>query len=346
MSTLSSAEKKALKKQQNQLEVKDICVNCEQFIALDQRFCSHCGGKRIYNKLTWHNLLEDFVDRFFNLENSFLKTFVAMFRQPEDVIGGYINGMRKKYLPAFSYFAIAITIAGFFGFVLKNYFLEDVVLSSIQTPMTLNANPEMANFQENINQDMIGSTRDYLSWVTDNQTLIYVMIIPLLAIISRLVFWNYKKYNLVEHLVIYLYAYSHIAMITTTVSLMLIWNSTAYKWWGLITFPIMIFYVGWVLKRLYKMDASSVILKTGLFGVLLGFIIIISFIPILVINVSSIIKGEDVDGVFAKAMKMGFDSEMRKAEQKTKHDSIKKDSLKRLEFELEITPDMIKNRPQ
>ena len=106
------AEKKAIKKQDSLLEVKDSCINCSEHIVLDQRFCSHCGGKRIYNKLTWRNLIEDFVDRFFNLENSFLKTFIAMFKQPEDVIGGYMNGMRKKYLPAFSYFAVAITVAG------------------------------------------------------------------------------------------------------------------------------------------------------------------------------------------------------------------------------------------
>lgn len=342
MGKITRAEKKAKRKEKNLLEVKDSCVNCDKNIALDQRFCSYCGGKRIYNKLTWRNLLEDFIDRFFNLENSFIKTFVAMFRQPEDVIGGYMNGMRKKYLPAFSYFAIAITVAGFFAFVLKNYFLDEVVALSVQSPASLGM-PAGSEFEQEFNNEIAETVTQYLNWVADHQTLIYIAIIPFLGLISRAVFWNYKQYNFVEHLVIYLYAYSHIAMITTTISLLFIWSPTIYQIWSFMTLPIMIFYVGWVLKRVFSLDVASLILKTVLFGVITGFLITSSFLIMVIINIRAVIQGEEVDGIFGKGLKSGFEKGKRLEQER---DSLKIDSLKRLENTLEITPDMIKNRPQ
>ena len=337
MSKLSRAEKKALKKQQNQLEVKDTCVNCEQFIALDQRFCSHCGGKRIYNKLTWRNLLEDFVDRFFNLENSFLKTFVAMFRQPEDVIGGYINGMRKKYLPAFSYFAIAITLSGFYSFILKGWFLQEFI--SAQSSFY---GADMASVQVEMTETITNTMMEY-------QSIYMFLSIPIMALISKLVFWNYKNYNLVEHFVIYLYTYSHISIISVTLNLLFIWNTTLLFGVSIVTVLLLFVFTAYVLKRLYQLDNASVILKSSLFLVVMLVFSCFSMFPLAIYGAmqgAKIAKGEtkdfDENSLMGKMLKPAIDQ----AERKKALDSIKQDSLKRLEYELEITPDMIKNRPQ
>ena len=337
MSKLSRAEKKALKKQQNQLEVKDTCVNCEQFIALDQRFCSHCGGKRIYNKLTWRNLLEDFVDRFFNLENSFLKTFVAMFRQPEDVIGGYINGMRKKYLPAFSYFAIAITLSGFYSFILKGWFLQEFI--SAQSSFY---GADMASVQVEMTETITNTMMEY-------QSIYMFLSIPIMALISKLVFWNYKNYNLVEHFVIYLYTYSHISIISVTLNLLFIWNTTLLFGVSIVTVLLLFVFTAYVLKRLYQLDNASVILKSSLFLVVMLVFSCFSMFPLAIYGAmqgSKIAKGEtkdfDENSLMGKMLKPAIEQ----AERKKALDSIKQDSLKRLEYELEITPDMIKNRPQ
>ena len=337
MSKLSRAEKKALKKQQNQLEVKDTCVNCEQFIALDQRFCSHCGGKRIYNKLTWRNLLEDFVDRFFNLENSFLKTFVAMFRQPEDVIGGYINGMRKKYLPAFSYFAIAITLSGFYSFILKGWFLQEFI--SAQSSFY---GADMASVQVEMTETITNTMMEY-------QSIYMFLSIPIMALISKLVFWNYKNYNLVEHFVIYLYTYSHISIISVTLNLLFIWNTTLLFGVSIVTVLLLFVFTAYVLKRLYQLDNASVILKSSLFLVVMLVFSCFSMFPLAIYGAmqgAKIAKGEtkdfDENSLMGKMLKPAIEQ----AERKKALDSIKQDSLKRLEYELEITPDMIKNRPQ
>lgn len=248
------------------LEIRDTCINCEEHLALDQRFCSSCGGKRVYNRITWRNLFEDFIDRFLNVENAFLRTFLGLFKRPEDVIGGYMHGMRKKYLPAFSYFAVAITIASVYAFIVKNWFLDDLIeaQASIYT----------GNVAE-VQKDMTASV---IRTVTEHQSIVYFAMIPMLALLSKLVFWNYKKYNLVEHFVIYLYGYSHVAMLSTIVGLCFVWNQTLSQIFGFISPILMIVYMGYVLKRLFELDMGNIILKTGLFFligvVLFGFLTI------------------------------------------------------------------------
>ena len=152
----------------------------------------------MHNRITWRNLFEDFIDRFLNIENAFLKTFIGLFKHPEDVIGGYMKGMRKKYLPAFSYFAIAVSIAGFAAFVIKHWFIDNMIAA--QT--SLYKDDVMGGMQKSFVTDLLDLMMDY-------QSVVYFLAIPFIALLSRLVFWNYKKYNLVEHFVICLFAYFH-----------------------------------------------------------------------------------------------------------------------------------------
>lgn len=293
MGNLSRAEKKAFKKQNALLKVEDACINCGEHIALDQRFCSYCGGKRIYNRLSWRNLLEDFANRFLNLENSFFKTFMALFKQPEDVIGGYINGMRKKYLPAFSYFAIAITVAGITAFVIREFFIDDFIAA--QNSLYANDDPQAA-LQKSL-------TDRWLRLILEYQSVFYFSIIPLLAVISKVVFWNYKKVNFIEHMVIYLYAYSHIAMITSVVGLFLIWSTTLYQIFGMLSLLIMIIYMAYVLKRLFDLDVAKIILKTGLFGLVLIFTFIITVFVVMGIGMYLGATGALDDTEFVKKLK-------------------------------------------
>ena len=308
---------KVAKRKQALLEVSDTCINCQEPLALDQRFCSNCGGKRIYNRITWYNLFEDFIDRFLNIENAFLKTFLTLFKKPEDVIGGYLKGMRKKYLPAFSYFAVALTVAGIAAFIIKNWFMEDMIQAQ-----TIYYSEDAAEFQKAFSSKWLKGMMDY-------QSLVYFAMIPMLAVFSRIVFWNYKKYNLVEHFVIYLYGYSHIALITTTLGLLAIWNQTAYQIYGVISPLIIICYMTYVLKRLFKLDAGNTILKTGLFFLLLiGLFVIISIIAGVVFFFMAK-NGALDDTDFLKAIKEQAEAQkaLREAAKAVK-DSINGDTIK------------------
>ena len=264
---------KVSKRKQELLEVSNTCINCEQPLALDQRFCSNCGGKRMYNRITWRNLFEDFVDRFLNIENAFLKTFFALFKKPEDVIDGYMRGMRKKYLPAFSYFAVALTVAGLYAFVIKHWFMDDM----IQAQTSLYSG-EAAEIQKSFMTKWLTGVMEYMS-------LIYFATIPILALFSKMVFWNYKKYNLVEHFVIYLYGYSHYALMSIILGLAVIWNQTLSQIFSFISIFLLIAYMTYVLKRLFQLDTGNTILKLGLFLLVLFSISIL----IMIIGVAVVI---------------------------------------------------------
>ncbi|WP_378177654.1 DUF3667 domain-containing protein [Aquimarina sp. SS2-1] len=233
----------------------DHCKNCS-FQIKNYSYCPNCGAKKITKRITFKNLTQEFSDRFLNLDNSFIRTFIHLFTKPKNVIDGYINGLRKRYLNVFSYFAISLTIASLYSFILGKY--KDALFS---------------NFFNDPNQVEVSKTASDLSF--EYQSLISFLTIPVLALISRLVFFNYKKYNLTEHFVIHLYAYSHITMAISfiTLPLLLISKNIYLILW--VQFPVSIFYIGFVLKKLYEIGLKRIILKTLLFFLIMGVVFVI-----------------------------------------------------------------------
>ena len=252
-------------KTSSSLRVVSFCRNCEKHLAYTDAYCNSCGAKIIKNRLTLKNLLEDFNDRFLNIDAGFPKTFIALFTKPEDVIGGYIEGVRKKYLSAFGYFALSLTVAGIYVFILREYFM-DTFLSSF----------ELAEGQTELEHAAI---RDFAVKLNESQALLSVLSIPLLALISRIVFWNYNKYNYLEHVVIYLYAFSHVNLVFYLLLVLTIWSPDLYASLSIFGLAGYIIYLCYVLKRLYQLSAKSLIFKTLLFGVVGSlFFVIISIV--------------------------------------------------------------------
>ncbi|MDH7444715.1 DUF3667 domain-containing protein [Aquimarina sp. 2201CG14-23] len=239
----------------NNLTKTNFCKNCGYQIDY-YSFCPDCGAKKITNRITFKNLTQEFSDRFLNLDNSFIRTFIHLFTKPKEVIDGFINGLRKRYINVFSYFAISLTIASLYSFVLGKY--KDVIFSNVFT---------------NVNQIEVSKIASDISF--EYQSLISFLTIPLLALISRLVFLNYKKYNLTEHFVIHLYAYSHITMVISfiTLPLLLIVKNIFLILW--IQFPVSIIYIAYVLSSLYNISLKKILLKTLLFLLIMSILFII-----------------------------------------------------------------------
>ncbi len=228
------------------------CKNCQQPIE-SYNFCPDCGAKKITKRITFKNLILDFVDRFLNLDNSFFRTFIHLFTKPEEVIDGYIHGLRKRYINAFGYFAISVTITGFYGFIVKDRIFE----------LT---NTAMGSL---LSEEALESQMSSLDMTFQYQSILSFILIPILALLSRLVFLNYKKYNLTEHFVIYLYAYSHIVGVTALLQIPITFLIDNYFIMTFSPFIVYFLYVGYVLKRLYDINLKKILLKTLLFLTLL-----------------------------------------------------------------------------
>ncbi|WP_273566165.1 DUF3667 domain-containing protein [Maribacter halichondriae] len=92
------------------------CKNCQSTLAERADYCSFCGAKIIRNRLNLRNLWTEFTEQYLNLDNTFLRTIKHLFTKPKEVILGYINGQRKRYLNPISLYAIALTFTGILFF--------------------------------------------------------------------------------------------------------------------------------------------------------------------------------------------------------------------------------------
>ena len=151
--------------------------------------------------------------------------------------------------------------------MIKEYFIDDF-FDEMAVPATQN-------------QIQMNLVKKITLGLTEYQALLSILSIPIYALISRLVFWNYKQFNYLEHMVIYLYAFSHINLTFYVLVILTMWSSSLYSMFSFLAMFAYIFYTCYVLKRLYRLNIFNLILKTSLFAVIGSvFLIIISVISI------------------------------------------------------------------
>lgn len=223
------------------------CKNCHTSLSDKNDFCPSCGGKVIRNRLTIKLLFAHFSEQFLNYDNKFLKTFLHLFTKPEKVIDGYINGTRKRYVNVISYFAIAITVSGLQMFIINKFF------------------PEMFDFSSMENKNMAEFQKKNINFTTEYQGLIMMFSVPLYALMSKITFFNVKKYNYTEHLVIFMFVSAQLSIIGVVLMLFTAITGVSLMVIGAIIYPIYIIYSAYCLKRLYKLDFGEIILKTFFF---------------------------------------------------------------------------------
>jgi hypothetical protein len=255
------------------------CKNCDIKLIPDASFCHDCGGKVIHKRLTIKNLVIHIGETFFNYDNKFLQTIINLFTDPKDVIDGYVNGVRKKYIDPLGFFAISLTLSGLYFFLIKNYFpnIFDFMM------VTSDSNTQM------LTQRIIEPLIEYNS-------LMYFMFIPLAGLMSYLIFIN-KHYNFTEHIVIYFYTLPLLSNISIIVNLLvyLIYPEI------LLSFSVFYFigfftYMGYVLTRIFSLSAKQLIIKTLIFlPVFFMVYIIISIAIVILLIVFGGVNLEDLE---------------------------------------------------
>ena len=235
------------------------CKNCHTSLSSESDFCNSCGAKVIRNRLTLKNLFEHFSEQFLNYDNKFFQTFINLFIQPEDVIGSYISGTRKKYVNPVSYFAIAITLIGLQMFIMKRYFPEGIDVSS----MSFNGNEDATN-------SMMKNIMEY-------QSLLFMVNVPLYSFISTIVFFTLKKYNYTEHLVVFLYTVPQTTFTLFIPQLILMSLGNTIGDLSPIFIILQVIYTGYCFKHIFNLSNKGIILRSLFFVVvfIIAFIILI-----------------------------------------------------------------------
>lgn len=232
------------------------CKNCSLVLKTDYSYCPKCGAKIILNRMSVKNLANDVTERFFNLDNTFLKTFWQLITKPNIVIGGYIKGVRKKYMDPISFMTIALTLSGILLFFLRKYFKDEINWNSLS-----NGQNEAANAK------IMEAMFEYNSFV-------FLLYIPILAIASYLTI-NKGNYNLPEYFVTFIYILAQYSILSFPISIaILLISPELYLEIG-IPFVFFIFlYSIYVLQKMNDYKIKYLITRSMLyfFLTLLGFI--------------------------------------------------------------------------
>ncbi|MCK0160379.1 DUF3667 domain-containing protein [Muricauda sp. F6463D] len=225
----------------------------------------------IRNRITSKNLWDDFLEGYFNLDNTFIKTFIHLFSKPEVVIEGYLQGVRRKYLNPISYIGIALTLSGIVVFLMAKSidFMEfDIFETGAQTV-----------YQEKL-----------MGFILDYQALIFMIYIPLIAISSWLCF-DKKKYNFAERIIIFMYTLAHFSLFSFIPSiLVLLFIPEHYINYSLVASLAMIVYVSYVIIRISSSNGIALISRLFLFYFILAVLYLFTSIltPVIMLLIGEI----------------------------------------------------------
>lgn len=224
------------------------CKNCKTALHEQSEYCHKCGGKIIRKRLSFKNLFEHLSETFFNYDNKLLRTFTKLFTDPEDVIMGYIKGVRKRYINPISFFGLALTLSGLSIFILQKFYSDSLVF-----PETF----KNSNMSEDVFNKLFENISEYNS-------LFYSALVPLFAIISLIIFLD-KKYNFTEHLIIYLYSMSLLSILMVFLGQIILFVSpSSYFSYGLFTWVLMFAYHCYALKKVFKLSLGNLALRSFL----------------------------------------------------------------------------------
>lgn len=232
------------------------CINCDMILREEMAYCHSCGGKVIKNRLTMRHLLEHFSETFLNYDNKFLQTFFLLFKRPEEVITNYLDGGRKKYVNVITYFAIALTVSGIQIFIMNKFF-----------PDSMNVDILLTDGAEEMQRKGMSFTQEY-------QSILYMLFVPLYAIISKIVFFNKKTFNYTEHLVINMYLLAHLSILSVILTLLITFIGFDYGVSVLWILFLQTIYSAYAFKRLFNLTLGSIILKYLLFLIITIFLIV------------------------------------------------------------------------
>lgn len=223
------------------------CKNCQKALHQDDKFCSNCGAKVILNRITIKQIVSDLSLMYFSFDNKFFVTFKAIFEDPSDVVNGYINGLRMRYVNPISYFIIAVAMGGIFSILMVRGYLVEIDYAQFTDPKSPVKMEEI------------------MSKVADYNNLIYLISLPFLALMSKIVFFNLKQFNYAEHLVIYAYTYSQCAILSFLFIPILYMVKPSMNYYSLFSIVLYIILHVYFLKKIFKLTHRQVFLKTLFF---------------------------------------------------------------------------------
>lgn len=223
-----------------------VCKNCNTGFNDTQNFCSNCGEKTSYSRITIRSILKQFNREFLSIDNKLLRTFKDLLIRPEFVIDYYLKGLRERYVNLISYLALSITLFGFQFFVMNRFYAKEIEENQSST-----GNVQIDAFAKLINEQL----SDYIGVIT-------IVFIPIVALCTYLIFKSKALHNYAEHIVINTYITAQYTIIFILVFFLLLPFGVDV----MVNFTLMSLlsytYIGYCFKRIYNLTILETIGKT------------------------------------------------------------------------------------
>jgi len=217
-------------------------------------------------------MLSNVSQDIFGWDNKFFLTIRKLIIAPQEILGEYLNGTRKKYTNPITFFAIGMA----FSIFVFNTFDEAYMKMSLETSKAQNE-----WFSENIGgqynsikyqQESLELNEKLQKGFLKYFNLISLLLLPLYAFIAFLVYR--KPYNYAEHLTVTTFIQGFSFFVSSILFLIAI-NTSPYLYSVSVLF-LMFFYC-YAYGKLYQLTVGQSILKFIIFLVILFAVVLIFF---------------------------------------------------------------------
>ena len=217
-------------------------------------------------------MLSDISQNIFGWDNKFFLTIRKLIITPQEILGEYLNGIRKKYTNPITFFAIGMALSIF----IFNTFDEAYIKMSLETTKAQNE-----WFSENLGgqyksikyqQESLELNEKMQKGFLKYFNLISLLLLPLYAFIAFLVYR--KPYNYAEHLTVTTFIQGFSFFVSSILFLIAI-KTSPYLYSVSVLF-LMFFYC-YVYGKLYQLTVGQSILKFLIFLVILFAVVLIFF---------------------------------------------------------------------
>jgi len=150
------------------------CLNCDATLQDTQHFCGACGQRTTPRRLTFGQMLSDFVHALTHADHSIFALIRGLAFRPGHVSREYVDGKRKKHFGPLAFLLLTVGLASFM-----------IVATGVKFFSPVGESAAAEFLQRHIN-------------------LVILLQMPLLAGACTLLFWD-EKLHYAEHLVLSAY---------------------------------------------------------------------------------------------------------------------------------------------
>ncbi|MGB5982242.1 MAG: DUF3667 domain-containing protein [Nonlabens sp.] len=245
------------------------CKNCDQLLYAGHNFCCNCGSKYVDFRLTPRSVLNEVSERYIGFDNRFLRTMVGLVRFPEDVINGYIYGLRKRYMNPINFYVLSLTFVGVQIFIFKN-FGNDSSTSGLFVP-------------NEAQTKMFEAILDYTG-------LLSTLNLPLYALVGYWVYKNLRIYNFTEHFIFHTYIWGFYNIVTTILVVPIIVLPAEWAMLSFLAFPLSVIHVFYAYHRVLKTSLDRTMVKAVVYILVFSVVLIILLLVAIVLGTIVVVK--------------------------------------------------------